>query len=59
MGKKIAAFIIALLIIIFPFRRAFLSDKEPGLMMMVSFLVTIVGIVVFYILTMNNENDHQ
>ena len=59
MGKKIAAFVIALLVIIFPFRRAFLSDQEPGLMMMVSFLITIVGIVVFYILTLNHENDHQ
>lgn len=59
MGKKIAAYIIALLIIIFPFRRAFLSDDQPGLMMMVSFLVTIIGIVVFYILTMNQQNDHQ
>lgn len=47
MGKKIAAWVIALVIIAFPFRRAFLSDQEPGLMMMASFILTLIGIGVF------------
>ena len=52
MKKKLTASIIALLVIAFPFRRAFLSNEEPGLMLMVSFLGTLVGIIVFYYLTL-------
>ena len=51
MKRKIAATIIALLVIAFPFRRAFLSDEQPGIMMMASFVVTVIGIIVFYYLT--------
>lgn len=60
MTKKILAFIVALIVIIFPFRRAFLSDAEPGLMMMVSFLLTLLGIGIFYYLTIQpDHNEHQ
>ena len=51
MKRKIAATIIALLIIAFPFRRAFLSDEQPGIMMMASFVITVIGIIIFYYLT--------
>lgn len=57
MGKKIAAWVIALLVIAFPFRRAFLSDQESGIMMMVSFMVTIIGIVVFYYLMSDHKQE--
>ncbi|MFM7080008.1 MAG: hypothetical protein ACKOYC_09515 [Bacteroidota bacterium] len=50
--KKISAAVLALLIIVFPFRRAFLTDDQPGIMMIGSFILTVLGIVVFYILTM-------
>jgi purine-cytosine permease-like protein len=59
MGKKIAALIVALLVIVFPFRRAFLSDQEPGLMMMLSFIITLAGIVVFYYLTITKHEDQK
>jgi glucan phosphoethanolaminetransferase (alkaline phosphatase superfamily) len=59
MTKKIAAWVIALLVVIFPFRRAFLSSEAPGLMMMFSFLITLVGIVVFYYLTLQpTKKEH-
>ncbi|HMT28448.1 MAG TPA: hypothetical protein PKD91_04130 [Bacteroidia bacterium] len=60
MSKKILAFIIAILVIVFPFRRAFLSDEEPGIMMMISFVLTVVGIGVFYYLTLQDtKQNHQ
>lgn len=59
MKKKILAFLIATLVIIFPFRRAFLSDQDPGLMMMLSFLLTVAGIIVFYYLTLQPVNKHH
>ncbi len=58
MNKKILALVIALLVIIFPFQRAFLSDEQPGLMMMLSFILTLVGIGVFYYLTMKPTKDY-
>jgi hypothetical protein len=58
MSKKILAFVIAALVVVFPFRRAFLSDEEPGLMMMVSFVLTLLGIGIFYYLTMQPSKDH-
>jgi hypothetical protein len=51
MKKKIAAVIVAILVIVFPFRKAFLSSEEPGFMMMLSFLITLAGIFLFYYLT--------
>lgn len=58
MGKKIAAWVIALLVIAFPFRRAFLSDEEPGLMMMASFVLTLIGIGVFtYLIVSSNKTE--
>jgi len=58
MGKKIAAWVIALLIIAFPFRRAFLSEQDPGLMMMGSFIVTLIGIGVFtYLIASSNKAE--
>lgn len=57
MGKKIAAWVIALLVIVFPFRRAFLSDEEPGFMMILSFIITLIGIAVFYYLTMEKHGE--
>ena len=58
MSKKIIAFLIALVVVIFPFRRAFLSDEEPGIMMMISFVLTLIGIGIFYYLTMQPSKDH-
>lgn len=58
MSKKILAFVVAVLVVVFPFRRAFLSDEEPGLMMMVSFVLTLLGIGIFYYLTMQPSKDH-
>jgi purine-cytosine permease-like protein len=57
MGKKIAAWVIALLVIAFPFRRAFLSDQEPGIMMMASFVITIIGIIVFAYLIADRQKE--
>jgi len=51
MKKKIFALIIAILVIAFPFRRAFLSEEQPGFMMIFSFLITLAGIILFYYLT--------
>ena len=60
MGKKIAAWVIALLIIAFPFRRAFLSEQDPGLMMMGSFIVTLIGIGVFtYLIASSNKAEES
>jgi len=47
-------------IIVFPFRRAFLSDHEPGLMMMASFVVTLIGIGVFtYLIASSNKAEES
>lgn len=60
MNKKIIAFLIAAIVIIFPFRRAFLSDEQPGLMMMLSFVLTLIGIGLFYYLTLQDtRHKHQ
>jgi len=59
MGKKIAAWVIALLVIAFPFRRAFLSDQEPGIMMMASFVITIIGIIVFAYLIADRQRENS
>ena len=53
--RKIIAVIVAMLVILFPFKRAFLTDNEPGLMMIASFILTVVGIVVFYMLTLTRN----
>lgn len=58
MKKKIAAFLIAVFIIAFPFRKAFLSHEEPGIMMMLSFLLTLVGIFAFYYLTIQDPKEN-
>ena len=58
MKKKIAAFIAALLVVVFPFRKAFLTSEEPGFMMMLSFVLTLVGIFVFYYLTIQPTKQH-
>ena len=57
MGNKVIAWVIMILVIIFPFRRAFLSEEPPGIMMMLSFLVFLVGIGVFYYL--NSSGSHS
>jgi hypothetical protein len=59
MSKKIAAFVIAILVIAFPFRIAFLSNNEPGIMMMFSFLITLAGIIGFYYLTMEQGKKSE
>lgn len=58
MNKKIIAAILAILVIAFPFQRAFLSDAPPGIMMMLSFLATIAGIILFYYLTLEKQENH-
>ncbi len=58
MKKKIAAFIVALLVVVFPFRKAFLTSEELGFMMMLSFVLTLVGIFVFYYLTIQPTKQH-
>jgi fatty-acid desaturase len=60
MSRKITAWVIILLVIIFPFRKAFLSGETPGIMMMLSFVVTLVGIGIFYYLmsTSDNKSEH-
>ncbi len=55
MTKKILAAVVALLVIVFPFRRAFLSSNQPDLMMMLSFLLTLIGVGVFYYLTLHSS----
>ncbi len=60
MTRKVIAFVIALLVILFPFRRAFLSDELPGIMMMLSFIATVAGIIAFYYLTeSSSKNQHE
>jgi hypothetical protein len=57
MNKKIIAAVLAIFIIAFPFRRAFLSDEAPGIMMMFSFLLTVAGIIFFYYLTLEKSKE--
>lgn len=57
--RRISAVLLAFFIILFPFRRAFLSHEEPGIMMIASFLLTVVGIVIFYALTMKSQSANQ
>lgn len=49
--RKISAALLAFFIIVFPFRRAFLTNDQPGIMLIGSFILTVLGIVIFYILT--------
>jgi purine-cytosine permease-like protein len=58
MKNKIAAVIVALLVIAFPFRRAFLSDEQPGIMMMFSFVITLAGIMIFTYLISHRSKSH-
>lgn len=62
MGKKITAWVIMLLVIMFPFKRAFLSEEPPGIMMMLAFVVFLVGIGIFYYLnsagSQSDESGH-
>ncbi|MFM7822160.1 MAG: hypothetical protein ACKPB3_00120 [Bacteroidota bacterium] len=53
--RRIAAVLIALFIILVPFKKAFLTDDNPGIMMIASFIATVLGIVVFYRLTMKSQ----
>ncbi|MGR6087907.1 MAG: hypothetical protein ACU4F9_07020 [Arcticibacter sp.] len=53
--RRIAAVLLALFIILVPFRRAFLTHDNPGIIMIASFILTVLGIVVFYRLTMNKQ----
>ncbi|MFN5222947.1 MAG: hypothetical protein ACK5DJ_02075 [Bacteroidota bacterium] len=53
--RRIAAVLLALFVILVPFRRAFLTDDNPGIMMIASFIATVLGIVVFYKLTMKRQ----
>jgi len=57
--RKISAALLAFFIIVFPFRRAFLTDDQPGIMLIGSFILTVLGIVVFYILTMKPRSINQ
>jgi hypothetical protein len=57
MGKKITAWVIMLLVIMFPFRRAFLSEEPPGIMMMLAFMVFLVGLGVFYYLNSSDSEE--
>jgi len=57
MTRKLIAWAIALLIIAFPFRRAFLSEETPNIMMMLSFVVVLIGIGIFYYLNIEPKND--
>ena len=57
MNKKIPATILAIVVIAFPFRRAFLSDEAPGIMLMLSFLATVAGIILFYYLTLEKSRE--
>lgn len=59
MSKKAIAWIIALLVIVGPFRWAFLDYKEPGITMMLSFIGTLVGILLFYYLTLSPKQQHH
>jgi hypothetical protein len=56
--RTIAAILVAALIIIFPFRTAFIESGEPGIKALLSFLFTLVGVFVFYYLTMKREHSH-
>ncbi|MFM2190044.1 MAG: hypothetical protein RL491_430 [Bacteroidota bacterium] len=53
--RRIAAVLLALFIILVPFRRAFLTHDNPGIIMIASFILTVLGIVVFYRLTMKKQ----
>jgi fatty-acid desaturase len=57
-ARRISAVLLAIFIILFPFRRAFLSHEEPGIMMIASFILTVIGIVIFYALTASPKS-HQ
>jgi fatty-acid desaturase len=57
MGKKIAAWVVLLLVIIFPFPKAFLSSETPGMMMVVAFMITVIGVGIFYYLISSPKSD--
>jgi purine-cytosine permease-like protein len=59
MNKKIIAWIIALAVILGPFRWAFLEYKEPGVTMILSFIAVLAGVIVFYYLTLNHKQEHH
>ena len=58
MNKRIVAWVIALLVIVGPFRWAFLDYKEPGITMMLSFIGVVASVFLFYYLTMSSKH-HQ
>ncbi len=58
MKNKITATIVAIVVIAFPFRRAFLSHEQPGFMMMLSFVLTLAGIGIFYYLINQPSKNH-
>lgn len=53
--RRISAVLLALFIILVPFRKAFLTHDNPGIIMIASFIATVLGIVVFYKLTMKKQ----
>jgi len=57
--RTIAAIIVAAVIIVFPFRTAFIETEEPGIKAFISFLITLAGVFVFYYLTMQREHGHE
>ena len=57
MKRKIIAWVIALIIVAFPFRRAFLSNEPPNVMMMLSFLAVIIGAGLFYYLNLEESES--
>jgi hypothetical protein len=57
--RTIAAILVAAVIIVFPFRTAFIESAEPGIKGLVSFLLTLAGVFVFYYLTMPHEPRHE
>ena len=59
MNKKLLAWVIAIIVVVFPFRKAFLSDAPPCIMMILSFLAVVAGIIAFYYLTLEKHQDHS
>jgi len=59
MNRKLIALLIALLVIAFPFRWAFLDYQKPGITMILSFVLTLVGIIAFYYLTMDRKSEQH
>ena len=57
MNKKLFAYVLILLVFIFPFRYAVLTPTPNNMVNMVCFLATIIGFIVFMLMTFSEGKE--